>query len=83
MSRQLSPGAYTFTATPARFTDKDGDTLTYHYVWTQNGYFIGGSNTVTLTVAQNDVVAVSVTADDGTNLSPAATAEVTVKASRK
>jgi probable HAF family extracellular repeat protein len=80
---RVSPGTYTFTATPARFTDKDGDALTYHYVWTQNGEYMGESNTVMLTVAQNDVVAVSVTADDGTDLSPAATAEVTVKASRK
>jgi hypothetical protein len=81
---RVSPGMYTFTATPARFTDKDGDSLTYHYHWTLNDETVGGySATATLTVVANDVVAVSVTASDGSDSSLAATAEVTVKASRK
>jgi hypothetical protein len=81
---RVSPGTYTFTATPARFTDKDGDELSYHYSWTLNDSPEGGDDaTVELTVNANDVVAVSVTAWDGSNSSLPATAEVTVKASRK
>ncbi len=73
------PGTRSFTATPAGFTDPDGDTLTYHYVWTLNDDPVGGdSNTISLTVKNGDVVAVSVTASDGIASSGAATASVTV-----
>ena len=32
----------TLTATPAGFTDADGDSLTYHYQWFNNGSPLAG-----------------------------------------
>ncbi len=78
--RSGHPGTRSFTATPAGFTDPDGDTLTYHYAWTLNGQEQVGETgaTINLTVKSGDVVAVSVTASDGTLSSDAATDSVTV-----
>ena len=45
----------TLTATPAGFTDADGDSLTYHYQWFNNGSPLAGetSSTLDLSVAGN------------------------------
>src|SRR5439155_379409 len=58
------------TATPAGFTDADGDTLTYHYVWKNGSTVVGSdSSTLDLSVAGNgdkgNTISVSVTASDG------------------
>ncbi len=74
----------TLTATPAGFTDADGDTLTYSYVWKKNGTVIAGETGNTLDLSQSgngnkgDKITVSVTASDGTASSSAASDEVTV-----
>jgi hypothetical protein len=74
----------TLTATPAGFTDADGDSLTYHYTWKNGSTTVGSdSNTLDLSVAGNgdkgDTISVSVTASDGSASSSAATDSVTVK----
>ena len=61
----------TLTATPAGFTDADGDSLTYHYQWFNNGSPLAGetSSTLDLSVAGNgnrgDLIKVEVYATDG------------------
>jgi peptidoglycan/xylan/chitin deacetylase (PgdA/CDA1 family) len=58
----------TLTATPTGFTDVDSDALTYHYQWSINGTPITGAtgSTFVLTTAlRGNLVAVSVSADDG------------------
>jgi hypothetical protein len=74
----------TLTATPSGFSDDDGDTLTYHYVWKNGSTVVGSdSNTLDLSVLGNgdkgDTIHVSVTASDGSDSSDAATGSVTVK----
>jgi hypothetical protein len=74
-------GTQDFTAAPSGFSDVDPDTLSYTYSWTKNGTTAGtDSATVNLVVVKGDVVAVSVTASDGTASSEAATAQLAVSA---
>lgn len=75
-------GTVTFTATPAGFSDGDGDALTYHYAWTLNDFKVGtdASTLSDVVVVKGDVMAVSVTASDGTDTSTAAAATLTVTA---
>jgi hypothetical protein len=72
----------TLIATPAAFSDPDGDTLTYHYQWSVNSASVSGATNQTFApagVRHGDKVAVSVTATDGNGgTSPAATDQVTV-----
>ncbi|RYX80740.1 hypothetical protein EON83_27305 [bacterium] len=72
------------TATPTG-EDLDGDPLTYSYVWTKNNNVIAGQTgaTLDLSVAGNgdngDVIAVTVTANDGSlSSAPFTSAPVTV-----
>ena len=79
----LSPkvGA-TLTATPAGFTDVDGDSFTYHYQWSLNGATVPGATEASYTLSKDTRVAeitVAVTADDGRQgISEPATAKVTL-----
>ena len=71
------------TATPAGFTDIDGETLTYHYQWSLNGKDIAGATAATLAnsgAVGGDVVGVTVRADDGSpgGLSDMVTTSVTL-----
>ncbi len=74
----------TLTATPAGFADGDGDTLSYHFVWTKNGSPVGADDpsldlSVLLNGDKGDLIAVSVTASDGNGgTSGAATDGLTV-----
>ena len=72
------------TATPAA-QDPDGDPLTYSYQWTKNGADIPGATAATLDLGvsgngdRGDVIAVRVTASDGSATSdPLTSASVTV-----
>ena len=48
-SRARRRPATRLTATPAGFTDVDGDALTYHYQWSLNGKAIDGATAATYT----------------------------------
>jgi hypothetical protein len=74
----------TLTATPSGFSDDDGDSLTYHYVWKNGATTVGtDSNTLDLSQAGNgdkgDTIHVTVTASDGTDSSGPASDSATVK----
>ncbi len=76
-----SPKAGTsLTATPGGFADVDGDPLVYTYQWTINGVPAGtGSTLVNPTTVHDDVVKVTVSADDGHGgTSDSASANVTL-----
>ncbi|RYX80739.1 hypothetical protein EON83_27300 [bacterium] len=73
------------TLTAPLATDADGDTLTYSYVWKKNGVIIDGATDRTLNLAtpgygdNDDVITVTITANDGTVDSAAVTpASVTI-----
>ena len=72
----------TLTATPAGFTDADGDALSYHYQWSLNGNDIDGATSATLAgsgVVRGDVIGITVSADDGNGgVSETATTMVTI-----
>jgi Purple acid Phosphatase, N-terminal domain len=77
----------TLTATPAGFTDPDGDELTYSYQWSVNGTPINGATGSTLALSApghgnaGDSVAVHVSADDGHGASsPAVSDEAKISA---
>ena len=70
----LEPGSprtnQALTATPAGFTEPDGETLTYRFRWLRNGTAISGATAATLDLAQAgngdraDTIAVEVLATD-------------------
>ncbi len=74
----------TLTAAPSGFSDPDGDTLTYAYIWKRNGIVIFGQAAQTLDLSQlgngdkDDEITVEVQAGDGTTSSDPATDSVTV-----